>query len=86
MDANYPAASKRGGGEGRGGASMSITPAGSVVAFILLLALPSAWRRAGLRVVPVVVDVNDVLISNEYTRLKTGVFNLIDIMPYDPLV
>lgn len=65
---------------------MSITPAGSVVAFILLLALPSAWRRAGLRVVPAVVDVNDVLISNEYTRLKTGVFFYLINIPYDPLV
>lgn len=53
---------------------MSITPAGSAVAFILLLALPSAWHRAGLRVVPVAVDVNDVFISNEYTRLKMGIF------------
>lgn len=53
---------------------MSITPAGSAVAFILLLALPSAWHRAGLRVVPVVVDVNDIFISNEYTRLKMGIF------------
>lgn len=59
---------------------MSITPAGSVVAFILLLALPSAWRRAGLRVVSVVVvDVNDVFISNEYTRLKIEISYLGDI-------
>lgn len=59
---------------------MSITPAGSVVAFILLLALPSAWRRAGLRVVSVVVDVNDVFISNEYTRLKIEISYLGDIL------
>lgn len=58
---------------------MSITPAGSVVAFILLLALPSAWRRVGLRVVSVVVDVNDVFISNEYTRLKIEISYLGDI-------
>lgn len=57
---------------------MSITPAGSAVAFILLLALPSAWRRVGLRVVPVVVDVNDVFISNGYTRLIMGISYLID--------
>lgn len=49
------------------------------VAFILLLALPSAWRRVGLRVVPVVVDVNDVFISNGYTRLIMGISYLIDV-------
>lgn len=58
---------------------MSITPAGSAVAFILLLALPSAWHRAGLRVVPVVLDVNDVFISNEYTRLKMELSYLTDM-------
>lgn len=55
---------------------MSITPAGSAVAFILLLALPSAWHRAGLRVVPVVVDVNDVFISNEIYTLENENFFL----------
>lgn len=60
---------------------MSITPAGSAVAFILLLALPSAWHRAGLRVVPVVVDVNDVFISNEYTRPEIRIsFYLITLL------
>jgi len=44
---------------------MSITPAGSAVAFILLLALPSAWRRASLYVVSVVVDINDVFIFTD---------------------
>lgn len=58
---------------------MSITPAGSAVAFILLFALPSAWHRAGLRIVPVVADINDVFISNGYRRLIMEISYRIDM-------
>lgn len=76
MDANYPAARTEP-AEGDGREHVYNVGAPQSPLFCCSLCLPLGV--AGLRVVFVVVDVNDIFISDGYTRLIMGISYRVDI-------